>query len=98
MNFEYWPMISPITVTFPLLSTTGASSVLELPASGQGTTTPGATFGQEVVTPTATLLPPVNTTFELVAVDASGNIYVGAQTTAPSPGSEILIYAPGATG
>jgi hypothetical protein len=78
--------------------TTGASSVLELPASGQGTTTPGATFGQEVVTPTATLLPPVNTTFELVAVDASGNIYVGAKTTAPSPGSEILTYAPGATG
>ena len=78
--------------------TTGASSVLELPASGQGTTTAGATSGQEIVTPAATLLPPANTTFESVAVNASGNIYVGAKTTAPNPGSEILIDAPGATG
>jgi hypothetical protein len=67
--------------------TTGASSVLELPATGHGS-----------VTPAATLVAPPNTTFQQVAVDRSGNIYAGAQTTVPTTMNEVLVYAPGATG
>jgi hypothetical protein len=60
------------------------SSILELPANGQGS-----------VTPTATLNPPANTVFFAVAVDQSGNLYVGAVTGVVW---EIFEYAAGATG
>ena len=62
----------------------GTSSILELPANGQGS-----------VTPTATLNAPANTVFGAVAVDQSGNLYVGAVTGVVW---EIFEYAAGATG
>jgi hypothetical protein len=65
-----------------------ASSILTLPANGQGS-----------VNPTATLTAPANTVFYAAAVDAPGNLYVTAEaitqtTTIP----EVLVYAAGATG
>jgi hypothetical protein len=68
-------------------STTGTGSVLELPASGQGS-----------VTPTATLSAPPNTSFSTAAVDQSGNIYVAGYINSPNLSYEVLVYPAGATG
>ena len=67
--------------------TTGATSVLELPANGQGN-----------VTPTATLNAPAYTGFTMATVDQSGNIYVAGYVYSPALSFEILEYAAGATG
>lgn len=89
-TYSYIPALSIAASTVYVIQNdpaTGASSVLELPANGQGS-----------IAPTATLTAPANTTFQLVAVDRSGNIYVGAQTTLPTTTNEVLVYAAGATG
>jgi hypothetical protein len=64
------------------------SSILEFPASALSS-----------ATPSNTITIPMQTTFDAVAVDASGNLYVSASVvTAPSTLYEVLVYAPGATG
>lgn len=66
--------------------TTG-SSVLQLPANNGS------------VTPANTITVPMQTTFQALAVDTLGNLYVSASVvTAPPMLNEILVYAPGATG
>ncbi len=68
--------------------TATGNSVLELPASGQGS-----------VTPTNSVTMPSQTSYQAVAVDTSGNLYVSAtEVTAPPFLYEILVYAPAATG
>jgi hypothetical protein len=70
----------------------GNGGIQELPANGQGN-----------VTPTATLTPPAGTTITSLAVDQSGNLYVGAEFDIDTPPTitanyEVLVYAAGATG
>ena len=68
---------------------TQTSSILELPANAQGN-----------VAPSATLNGPASTIFYAVAVDQSGNLYVGGETEVVNPNAvfEIFEYAAGATG
>jgi hypothetical protein len=70
----------------------GGSSVLTLPVNnGQ--------IGQSSVTPTSTITVPMQTSFQALAVDNAGNVYVSASVvTAPPLLNEILVYAAGATG
>jgi hypothetical protein len=64
------------------------SSILEFPASALSS-----------ATPSNTITIPMQTTFDAVAADASGNLYVSASVvTAPPTLYEVLVYAPGATG
>ena len=70
------------------------NSVLEFPANGSGS-----------ITPSNTVTMPMQTVFNAVAVDTSGNLdtagnlYVSASVvTAPPMLNEILVYAPTATG
>jgi hypothetical protein len=66
--------------------TTG-SSVLQLPATNGS------------ITPSNTVTVPMQTSFQAVAVDTLGNLYVSASVvTAPPMLHEILVYAPAATG
>ena len=67
---------------------TAGNSVLQFPANGSGS-----------LTPANTVTVPSQTTYDALAVDTAGNLYVSANTgTAPSIVYEILEYAPGATG
>ena len=68
------------------------SSVLELPLLN------GQTW-QSLVTPSNTVSVPMQTSFQALAVDTAGNLYVSASVvTAPPMLYEILVYAPAATG
>jgi hypothetical protein len=81
-----------LTQDVPLAST---SSILQLSATANGT-----------VSPSSTLNGPVNVVFSGLAVDRSGNAYVGGEIFGTGGGSggpplvsvEILVYAPGASG
>ena len=82
------PSASTIYVVQTDIPATTASSILELPANGQGS-----------VAPAATLTAPANTIFNAVAVDELGNLYVSAENTAQYPTiNEVFVYAAGATG
>ena len=52
------------------------------------------------VSPSATISGPANVVFSALSVDAAGDLYVAGETigTTAATGSEILVYAPGATG
>lgn len=65
------------------------SNLLQLPRTGSGT-----------VSPTANVTGPAGVIFGALAVDSTGNVYVAGQTFSgnASTGSEVLVYAPGATG
>ena len=71
------------------------SNILQFPTTANGT-----------VSPTATLTGPANVVFSGLAVDGTGNAYVGGEIFGTGGGSggpplisiEILIYAPGASG
>ncbi len=64
------------------------NSVLEFPANASGSTTPPNT-----------ITIPSQTSYDAVAVDTAGNLYVSASVvTAPPALQEILVYAAGATG
>jgi hypothetical protein len=66
--------------------TTG-SSLLQLPANNGS------------VTPANTITVPMQTTYQALAVDTAGNLYVSASNSATTPAvNEILVYAPTATG
>ncbi len=68
--------------------TGSGNSVLELPAGAQGS-----------VAPSNSVTVPSQTTYDAVAIDTSGNLYVSASVvTAPPFLNEILVYAPAATG
>ncbi len=64
------------------------SSVLQFLRSANG-----------MVAPSSTITGPTNVVFSALTVDAAGNLYVAGQTigTTAATGSEILVYAPGAT-
>lgn len=87
------PSTATTTVPVPTLyvvqnnATTNVSSVLEFPATGQGS-----------ITPIAALNAPTGFIFSTAAVDDSGNIYVAAYNLDTPQVSEILEYASGATG
>ena len=68
------------------------SSVIELPLfNGQN--------GQSLVSPANTIAVPMQTSFQALAVDTAGNLYVSASVvTAPPMLYEIQVYAPTATG
>jgi len=53
-----------------------------------------------MVAPSSTISGPASVVFSALSVDAAGNLYVAGQTigTTAATGSEILVYAPGATG
>jgi hypothetical protein len=53
-----------------------------------------------MVAPNSTMNGPANVIFSALTVDAAGNLYVAGQTigTTAATGSEILVYAPGASG
>jgi hypothetical protein len=65
----------------------GLNSILEFPANSQGS-----------VTPTNTITIPMQSFFDAVAVDTSGNLYTSTTTLANPTYYQILVYAPGATG
>ena len=65
-----------------------ANSVLEFPANGSGS-----------IAPSNTVTIPSQTTYDALAVDTAGNLYVSASVvTAPPMLQEVLVYAAGATG
>ena len=68
------------------------SSVIELPLfNGQN--------GQSLVSPANTIAVPMQTSFQALAVDTAGNLYVSASVvTAPPMLYEIQVYVPTATG
>jgi hypothetical protein len=53
-----------------------------------------------MVSPSSTINGPANVVFSALTVDATGNLYVAGQTigATATTGSEILVYAPGASG
>ena len=64
------------------------NSVLQFPANGTGS-----------IAPSNTVTVPSQTTYDALAVDTAGNLYVSASVvTAPPMLNEILIYGSGATG
>jgi hypothetical protein len=64
------------------------NSVLEFPANGTGS-----------IAPSNSVTVPSQTTYNALAVDTAGNLYVSASVvTAPPMLNEILVYASGATG
>jgi len=83
----------PSFTLYAVQNSTGiaGSSVLELPVNnGQS--------GQLSVTPSTTLSVAMQTSFQALAVDNAGNLYVSATVvTAPPFLNEIQVYAPGAT-
>ncbi len=84
----------PAFTLYMVQNSTGiaGSSVLELPAiNGQN--------GQSLVSPANTIDVPMQTSFQALAVDTAGNLYVSASVvTAPPMLYEIQVYAPTATG
>lgn len=81
----------PTFTLYVVQNSTGAagSSVLALPANS----------GQAGVSPSNTITVPMQTSYQAVAVDTTGNVYVSASVvTAPPMLNEILVYAAGATG
>jgi hypothetical protein len=76
-------------------SATLPSNILEFPTSANG-----------AVSPSASITGPANAVFSGLAVDGTGNAYVGGEIFGTGGGSggpplvavEILIYAPGASG
>jgi sugar lactone lactonase YvrE len=81
------PASSSIYVTSVLLGGL-PSSVLEFPTTASGD-----------ISPTSTIKGSSNSFFNGLAVDATGNVYVGTALNASGNGGiEILVYAPGATG
>jgi hypothetical protein len=82
-----------VTQTTYSLPAPTSTNVLQFPRSGSGS-----------VTPTATINGPSGVQFNLLTIDHSGslyvagNIYTAACNSPTSGGSEVLIYAPGATG
>jgi hypothetical protein len=67
---------------------TAGNSVLQFPANGSGS-----------LTPANSLTSPSQTSFDAVAVDTAGSLYVSASKgSAPSTVYQILVYAAGATG
>jgi hypothetical protein len=84
----------PSFTLYAVQNSTGAagSSVIELPLLN------GAT-GNATVSPANTVTVPMQTSFQALAVDTAGNLYVSASVvTAPPVLYEILVYAPTATG
>jgi hypothetical protein len=67
------------------------SSVIELPLLN------GETW-QTIVTPSNTVIGSTKTSFQALAVDTAGNLYVSASTSTTPAIYEILVYAPAATG
>ena len=82
----------PSFTLYAVQNSTGiaGSSVLELPVNNGQT-------GQLSVTPTTILSVAMQTSFQALAVDNAGNLYVSATVvTAPPFLNEIQVYAPGA--
>jgi hypothetical protein len=81
------PASSSIYVTSVLLAPE-PSSILEFPTTANGN-----------IAPTSTIEGSSNLFFNGLAVDAAGNVYVGAAPdNSGNGGIEILVYAPGASG
>lgn len=84
-----------LTQAIPTFGSTQTSNILQFSTTANGT-----------VSPTATLTGPANVVFSGLAVDGTGNAYVGGEIFGTGGGSggpppqsvEILVYAPGANG
>ncbi len=78
-------VVSVYVIQNPTTFGTGAGAILQFPSTSTGT-----------VSATATITAPANTSFEYLAADGSGNLYVS--TSAPLTAGDVRVYAAGATG
>ncbi len=78
-------VVNVYVIQEPATFGSGSASILQFPATSSGS-----------VSATTTLTAPMNTSFEYLATDGSGNLYVS--TSVPSTAGDVRVYAAGATG
>ncbi len=78
-------VVSVYVIQNPTTFGGGSGTILKFPATSTGN-----------VSATATITAPMNTSFEYLATDGSGNVYVS--TNAPNSAGDVRVYAAGATG
>jgi len=80
-----------LALPIPPFSSTPVSSIVQFPSDSNGS-----------VSPSSTVKGPTGVGFQGLAVDATGNLYVGGLISSDNPASqgqlEILVYAPGSNG